>query len=184
MLYVNINIMIRAVIICYKKRLKRKFIMSGIDCTREEIKRKIRKLKKLEVKIRFNGFGFSHEGISEKIKHIRLVWDDFFDLNDCGGKKAKYSLRALSNMDKDGLKEVISEFFFNVYYIYYKENGIVNADLYDPNLLAQFGLPYDADRQTIKKRFRELAKKYHPDTGGESTKFIELMDNYKKLLDE
>lgn len=24
--------------------------------------------------------------------------------------------------------------------------------------------------------------KYHPDTGGESTKFIELMENYKKLL--
>ena len=115
--------------------------MPGMDFTQEEIKRKIRKLKKLEVKIRFNYIGFSQEDFSEKIKHIRLVWDDFFDLNDCCKKKAKYLLLTLLNMDKDELKEVISEFFFNVYYIYYKENGIVNADLYDPNLLAQFGLP-------------------------------------------
>ncbi|HEY8420442.1 MAG TPA: J domain-containing protein [Thermoclostridium sp.] len=48
-------------------------------------------------------------------------------------------------------------------------------------MLKQFGLPYDADMDAIKKRFRELAKKYHPDTGGDSTKFIELMEAYKKL---
>lgn len=158
--------------------------MSGISFTREEIKRKIRKLKKLEIKIRFSNFGFSREDFPEKAKHIRLIWDDFFDLNDCSGKKAKYSLHKLLSMDKDEFKEVISEFFFSVYFIYYRENGIVNADLYDPNLLAQFGLPYNADRKAIKKRFRELAKKYHPDTGGDSTKFVELMENYKKLLDE
>ncbi|NLM11161.1 MAG: J domain-containing protein [Clostridiaceae bacterium] len=158
--------------------------MSGEKFTREEIKRKIRKLKKLEVKIRFNNFGFSQDDICEKSKNIRLVWDDFFDLNDCCKKKVKYSLYTLLNMDKDELKEVISEFFLNVYFIYYKENGFLNAGLYDPSLLAQFGLPYNADREAIKKRFRELAKKYHPDTGSDSTKFIELMENYKKLLDE
>lgn len=162
----------------------REIIMSEEKFTREEIKRKIRKLKKLEVKIRFNNFAFSQQDISEKIKFIRLVWDDFFDLNDSCKKKAKYSLNTLLSMDKDGLKEVFSEFFFYVYYIYYKENGILNDGLYDPSILAQFGLPYNADREAVKKRFRELAKKYHPDTGGESTKFIELMENYKKLLDE
>lgn len=47
----------------------------------------------------------------------------------------------------------------------------------------QMGLPFDADVTAIKKKFRELAKKYHPDTGGDSTKFIELMENYKKLVD-
>jgi DnaJ-class molecular chaperone len=49
--------------------------------------------------------------------------------------------------------------------------------------LAQLGLPYDADKNTIKKRFRELAKKYHPDTGGDSMKFIQLMESYRKLVD-
>ncbi|NLY19648.1 MAG: hypothetical protein GX045_12145 [Clostridiaceae bacterium] len=38
-------------------------------------------------------------------------------------------------------------------------------------------------RAEIKKKFRELAKKYYPDTIGDSSKFIELMENYKKLID-
>jgi DnaJ-class molecular chaperone len=33
----------------------------------------------------------------------------------------------------------------------------------------------------IKKRFRELAKQYHPDLGGESERFIDLMDVYEEL---
>lgn len=155
--------------------------MSGSGFTREEIKRKIRKLKKLEVRIRFGNAAFSNGGL--KLDHAHLVWDEFFNLNEGCKRDAKYSLLTLVAMEKNALKEVISEFFFYVYYIYYKENGIVNTDLYNPNLLAQFGLPYDADRTAIKKRFRELAKRYHPDTGGDSTKFIELMENYKKLVE-
>ena len=157
--------------------------MAGIAYTRDEIKQKIRKLKKLEVRIRFGASGFTQQGLSDRVKQVHLVWDEFFDLNDCCRGKAKYALRALAGMGKDELKEVVGEFFFHVYYRYYKENGFVSADLFSPGLLAQFGLPYDADRNAIKKRFRELAKKYHPDTGGDSTKFIELMENYKKLVE-
>jgi len=149
--------------------------------TREEIKRKLRKLKKVEVKIRFGNSGFSENGLSENIKNVKLVWDEFFDLNEVYKGHSKYSLAELSAMGKDALKDVISEFFFSVYYTYYKENCIINTGLYDPDILKQFGLPYDADMDAIKKRFRELAKKYHPDTGGDSTKFIELMEAYKKL---
>ena len=50
-------------------------------------------------------------------------------------------------------------------------------------MLAQMGLRYDADNNAVKKKFRELAKKYHPDMGGESTKFIEMMEQYRKLID-
>lgn len=157
--------------------------MAGIAFTRDEIKQKIRKLKKLEIRIRFGPSGFCQQGLSDKAKLAKLVWNEFFALNDVNRENAKYSLSALAGMEKDELKEVISEFFFYVYYQFYKENGIVSADLFHPGLLAQFGLPYDADRDTIKKRFRELAKKYHPDTGGDSMKFIELMENYKKLVD-
>jgi curved DNA-binding protein CbpA len=35
--------------------------------------------------------------------------------------------------------------------------------------------------EDIKRRFRELALKYHPDRGGDSEKFIEILDVYKKL---
>lgn len=157
--------------------------MAGIAFTRDEIKQKIRKLKKLEIRIRFGASGFSQQGFSDSIKYVQLVWDEFFDLNDCYKGKAKYALYTLTGLEKNELKEIISEFFFHVYYRYYKENGIVSADLFSPGLLAQFGLPYDADRNAIKKRFRELAKKYHPDTGGDSEKFIELMENYRKLVD-
>jgi hypothetical protein len=157
--------------------------MAGITFTRDEIKQKIRKLKKLEVRIRFGASGFTPQGLSDTAKHAILVWDEFFDLYDCPRGKAKYSLCVLAGMEKDELKEVISEFFFHVYYRYYKENGIVSADLFNPGLLAQFGLPCDADKNAIKKRFRELAKKYHPDTGGDSARFIELMESYKKLVD-
>jgi hypothetical protein len=157
--------------------------MPGLGFTRDEIKKKIRKLKKLEVKIRFGASGFTDDGFSDRIKHAGLVWDTFFDLNNGCGGKAKYSLARLTAMDKDELKEAITEFFFNVYYRFYRENGFVNTDLYDPGLLAQLGLPYDADKAAIKKRFRELAKKYHPDTGGDSMKFIQLMESYRKLVD-
>ena len=140
------------------------------DC--DEIKRKIRKLKKLEIKIRF----------SVKPKTAQLVWDEFFDLHEACRGKAKYSIDSLAAMNKEEFKNVVSEYFFYVYYRYYKENGMVNIQLYDPDILAQIGLPIDAGGNEIKKKFRELAKKYHPDTGGDSAKFIELMENYKKLI--
>jgi len=85
-------------------------------------------------------------------------------------------------MNKDEIKDVINEYFYNVYYRFYMENGITDVPLYDPEILAQMGLPINADSSEIKKRFRELAKKYHPDTGGDSVKFIELMENYRSLI--
>ena len=84
---------------------------------------------------------------------------------------------------REAYKNVIDEFFFNVYYRYYTESGITGARLYDPGILDWMGLPPDAGAEDIKKRFRELAKKYHPDTGGNSSDFIRLMENYHKLID-
>lgn len=86
-------------------------------------------------------------------------------------------------MNKSEFKELVSEFFFYVYFQYYRENGMVNIAVYNPKILAHMGFPPDAGYEDIKKRFRELAKKYHPDTGGDSTKFIALMEDYKRLLE-
>ena len=145
----------------------------------DEIKRRIRKLKKLEAKIRF---GLS--GLAEKPAAADLVWDTFFDLHDVSLGVAKYSIHRLADMNKDEYRSVVDEFFFHVYYMFYKENGIVNTHMYDPVILTQLGLPFDADDEAIKKKFRELAVKYHPDTGGEAAKFIELMENYRKLIEK
>jgi hypothetical protein len=140
----------------------------------DELKRKLRKLKQLELKIRFNG---------ARPQGKALVWDSFFNLSEAGSGKAKYSLRSIASMDHEAYKNIINEYFSHVYYEFYKENGLNGIQrLCDPDILSKLGLMFDADRNDIKKRFRELAKKYHPDAGGDAAMFIELMDNYKKLM--
>lgn len=157
----------------------------------DEIKRKLRKLKKLEIRIRFGGsfhaanYGedIMSKGNLAKGSRVRLVWDDFFNLGDKSNPLAKYRLEDLTAMDREEYKNVVDEFFFYVYYRYYTENGITGSHLYDPEILNWMGLPPDAAAEDIKRRFRELAKRYHPDTGGNSRDFIMLMENYRKLVD-
>lgn len=148
----------------------------------DEIKRKLRSLKKLEIKIRF-GSTFYTEKPAKKLLKVSLVWDEFFDINDITGKKARYSLADIAAKSREDFKNIVNEFFFSVYYKYYMENGLTNINLYDPEILKWMELPQDAGLEEIKKRFRELAKKYHPDMGGDSSRFIELMENYKKLIE-
>lgn len=146
------------------------------DTQIDEIKRKVRKLKQLEKKVRFG-----------KIDQITkdLVWDSFFDLHENSVSKAKFTLEMLISMGKEEYKRIVAEYLSLVYYKLYIANGLLGLKgNYDPDALVKLDLPLSADEADIKKRFRELAKKYHPDTGGNSEKFIELMDNYKKLTDK
>lgn len=145
----------------------------------DEIKRRIRKLKKLEAQIRFGSIG-----CAVKPAAASLVWDTFFDLHDSSTGKAKYTIHTLAHMNKEEYKAVVDEFFSHIYYRFYEENGIVNINNYDPGLLSRLDLPPDADDTAIKKRFCQLAMKLHPDTGGDAEKFIELMENYRKLIDK
>jgi len=46
------------------------------------------------------------------------------------------------------------------------------------------GVPEDASEEQIKKRFRELAKKYHPDKGGNPEKFKQILKAYQILSDK
>jgi len=139
----------------------------------EDVKRRVRKLKKLEQKIRWDG---------ESIPGASLVWDRFFDLSGGGAGKSKYSFSMLSSMDREEYKSIVDEFFAYVYFEYYLENGIAGSSIYDPAALALLDLPFDSSEQDIKKRFRELAKKHHPDAGGNAADFIELMRVYEKLI--
>lgn len=150
-----------------------------------EMKRKIRNLKKVELKIRFHIEDFSESNsrlnILSKQCNIRLVWDDFFDLHENTSRKVRYPLKKLISLSKDDLKDIISEFYYGVYYQFYKDNGMLDMSFYNPDILAQLGLPFDADTAAVKKRFRELAKLYHPDTGGDGAKFIELIERFESL---
>lgn len=145
----------------------------------DDLKRKLRNLKKLEIRIRSGNAG-NYAGMPQ---NKPLVWEEFFDVNGNGGSRARYTLKDLAAASKEEYKNIIAEYFFGVYYRFYMENGIVNLNFYDPEILRWMGLPPDAGFDDIKKRFRELAKKYHPDTGGDGSRFIELMENYKKLVE-
>lgn len=141
----------------------------------DELKRKLRSMKKLETTIRF--------GNRVLTGREQFVWDKFFSTKKAVDTSVKYSVKQLLSMDREKLKEVFDEFFYHVYFQYYSENGITMKDLYDPNLLSMLGLSEGASTEDIKKRFRELALKYHPDKGGDSEKFIEILDAYKKLTE-
>lgn len=145
----------------------------------DAIKRRIRKLKKLEVKIRFGQAGFA--GDPCLICASGLVWDQYFNLDANPRKQARYSLESLVRMDSDALQDVIAAYVLLVYDRFYRENGIMNASIYDPQVLVYLGLPGHADAQAIKRRFRQLAMQYHPDTGGDPERFIALLEQYRKL---
>jgi len=48
--------------------------------------------------------------------------------------------------------------------------------------LAVMGLPSTATRQQIKRRYRELAKKHHPDRGGDPQEMKRLVAAYQILM--
>jgi hypothetical protein len=138
----------------------------------DDVKRRLRLLKKHETELRFKNK--PPDGRDD------FVWNVFFSTK--GDSTVKYPLSALVCMGKEEFNDVISAYYSMVYYLYYKENGILDRDQYDPALLYELGLPPDATSGEIKKRFRELAKLVHPDCGGDSGSFIRLMGIYQKLI--
>ena len=61
-------------------------LVSGNSFQYDEIKRRIRKLKKLEIQIRFDSIG-----LERKPNKSDLVWDEFFDLHDKHRKGKVYN---------------------------------------------------------------------------------------------
>jgi len=140
-----------------------------------DLKRKVRKLKQVEKSIRANG---------NMRNDIPLVWEKFFDLRDIPNNNALYTLSKLASMNKDEYKSMVDDFFARVYYEAYIYKGINDANIYDPSLLAQLDLSPLADKVAVRKRFRALAKEYHPDAGGDHGKFIALMKIYRDLTND
>lgn len=144
----------------------------------KELKQKLRKLKRQELMLRY-GFPFDYcndPANTKSLEKLPLVWNDLFNLKESNRNTARYSLNQLERMDEEQLKLIFDEFWFQLYYRMYQEKGLTMIDVQQPELLNYLGLSFDADKEMVKKRFRELYKIYHPDEGGNQDKFIELMD--------
>ncbi|MPN02731.1 hypothetical protein SDC9_149947 [bioreactor metagenome] len=142
----------------------------------DKLKRKLRELKKVEAKIRFEHVS----GTTPK----KYVWDEYFSTKSINELTVKYPIWKLLKFDKQALKEAFEEYFYSVYFRKYKDIGLEFDEIQDPSVLSYFGLAPGASVDDIKKRFRELAKKYHPDCGGSSEKMIEVLDAYHRLLNK
>jgi len=57
-------------------------------------------------------------------------------------------------------------------------------DVDTTKLYETLGVPKDADEKTIKKSYRKLAGKHHPDKGGDADKFKEISAAYEILSDK
>ena len=136
------------------------------------LKYKLRQLRRLEQTIR-------SKNRPANSTHP-LVWELFFSTKP-GIGQVKYPISKLVAMSVDEYKCVIEEYFLRVYFQNWKENGFSIGDVYNPQLLEQLDLQPYAGLQDIKKRFRELAMRFHPDHGGDTEKFIELMGIYEQL---
>jgi len=148
--------------------------------SRDQLKQKLKALRQAEIAIRFK---YREGDIRPGDPRARLIWNEFFALKPGPRSTSRYTLDELAKLDHDQVKQIIADYFAFVYFQYYKENGLTFDTGYDPRLLAQIGLSPQAGPDDIKKRFRELAKKYHPDTGGNSRQFIELVDLYNRLTE-
>lgn len=146
----------------------------GVHLDIAKMKRKLRNLKKLEDKIRYGHFP---KDIPKK-----YVWDQFFSTKAVHDLTVKYPILELIKLNKQELKEIFEEYFYSVYFQLYKDMGLNFDEIQDPTVLSYFGLAPGASVEDIKKRFRELAKKHHPDHGGSNEKMIEILEAYNRLI--
>lgn len=68
----------------------------------DELKQKIRKLKRCEIKIRFS---------DEPVQKAPLIWDAFFDLHENPSRNAKYTLHMLATMNREDYRNIIDDYF-------------------------------------------------------------------------
>ncbi len=49
-------------------------------------------------------------------------------------------------------------------------------------MLVELGIDLDAPPEKIKRQWRDLVKKYHPDHGGDPEKFRMINETFKPLI--
>lgn len=133
-----------------------------------KVKRIIRNLKKEEVRMICGLLGIDTVSFP-------LVWSQYFELKEPYKGNAKYNLDQLINMSEIEFEKVIKNYFNSILNQIYSQEKIIE-------IYPIFNLPLNSDMDTVKSRFRELAKKMHPDTGGSHEEFIALSQAYDNFV--
>ena len=142
-----------------------------------DLKRKLRKLKKLERRLRCR--------FLQRHPQAPLVWNSFFSTTRAA-RPVKYAFATLLWAERGERKRIFEEYLFAVFVCHLQEEGLGFSlqAMHNPEILSFFGLPPYATFADIKRRFRELAHQYHPDKGGDPEKMIELLVMYEKSLSD
>ncbi len=109
------------------------------------------------------------------------VWDEFFSDDPGSSKKVRYPFGILNILDRESRKKIFQEYLYTVYLRKAGMNRLSAGSLQDPKALAVFGLPAGASLSDIKRVFREMAKRFHPDSGGDPEEMIRILDAYDTL---
>ncbi len=136
-----------------------------------ELKKKLRKLKHLEAELMDD---------QESVDNQTLLWYSFFSFQK--KSNVKYPLEFMLTIDNNEYKKIAKEYIAFIYTTFFEKVCFPTKSSFNRNLLVKLDLPFDAKEDDIKKKFRLLAKQYHPDTGDDPERFIELMNVYRKLL--
>ncbi len=66
--------------------------------------------------------------------------------------------------------------------IWHSNNNPARAVIQRQQALSVLGLPLTATPQQIKRRYRSLAKRYHPDRGGDQRQMQRIIAAYELLM--
>lgn len=133
------------------------------------LRKKLENLRRLELSLSHHGATFPAQN---------LIWSRFFSM--ARKDRVRYPLSFIALLDHAGRKEIFEEFLYDVFLHYFQGPSTCIDGLLDPSVLDYFGLPLDASCADVKRKFKELAKLYHPDRGGSHEKMTELLDVYGK----
>ena len=135
--------------------------------TASELKRKLRALKRFEISLR----GLEPSGQTS----TKLVWDRYFSTNDSA--TVRYPFMTLSVLDRPSRKRIIVEYLEAVVLAAFGFQLGSTAPA-RRELTHFLGIPAEADSDTVRKRFREVAHELHPDHGGDTGVMAELLRLY------
>lgn len=97
-------------------------------------------------------------------------------------KKRAFELLTISDSEWNGIIDCFFESLSLAYPVFSKRKEQVSASLF-LQIIPSLNPKDTPSKETVNKMYRKLSRKYHPDSGGESTLFIRLQNSRDLLLE-